>query len=177
MDDRMGLCIEGVPTMDGRLVERGALEGDADGYPPVYTSGPEGWDAAVVGKAWDVRRDGDVVSARVVLDNRAAPEYLSLDRVNAHLEVALVDHGPYTPGERFVVKRARLNGVFLSSQQGGWPNLDRRLPRPAEERLAALRVAARAVVGDHCESHAEPSHECDVCCLLNMLDGEDRDRG
>lgn len=66
--------IEGTPTGDGRLVERGALRFEEESYPLVFSLDGDQHSGTVVGTIDEVRRDGDLIRIAGSLDTDSEVE-------------------------------------------------------------------------------------------------------
>jgi hypothetical protein len=114
---RIDLAIEGVRTVDGKMILPGALTWTKEPVP--VTTREDTNVVGVVGKAQKFRRsENGVVSAEVWLH----AEYgagVDLDHVNTHIAITTVESGPTG------ITSGSLHGVYLSTASGAWPTLDR----------------------------------------------------
>jgi hypothetical protein len=111
---RTEVAIEGKPSVDGRLVEPGALKWPMDPV-PVRAGGAEA--AVIVGKADRFARDRGTVSCRVLLREGAVGR-----EHNAHLDVRL--DKSRREDALLVVEDAKILGLYLTPAPGAWPELD-----------------------------------------------------
>lgn len=128
---RVGVCYEGVPTSDGRLIETHALRllyANVRDVPVTARVGRELFTGSTrVGSARAFRRDQGtgVVSAEVTI----APAYVGRvdpGSMNAHLEIR--DAEWEDRDGLMVVTNGLIGGLHLSDGPHGWPDLDRLRP-------------------------------------------------